>query len=163
MSNQYQLDKWIWSDDDFEQLGFHDATIHAVAFGETQFELSLDIDYIFKWVHPAPGEEFFRFWVAPCTLVFENVYEVRVEAEPYGGPMLSVDELRREDPRTPRNAEHIGKDREWRWTFECHHGDLTFWAVGFRQYVRRPPILQSSQALGLQERGGYSFDRVTSA
>src|SRR5688572_429850 len=44
---------------------------------------------------------------------------------------------------------------EWRWTFECHHGDLTFWSVAFMQYVRRASVLQSSQVLGLQERGGY--------
>jgi hypothetical protein len=75
----------------------------------------------FEWVHPAAGEEFLRFWVAPCTLVFQNVYEVRFEAEWYGGPMLSVDDLSQGDPRTPRNAEHIGRDREWLWTTVREH------------------------------------------
>jgi hypothetical protein len=163
MSDEYELEKWVWDDNDFERMGWHDATIHAVAFGPVQFELSLDIDYIFKWVHPAEGEEFFQFWVAPCTMVFQNAYELGFEAESYGDPLLSVADLHRVDARTPKNATYIGKEREWRWTFECHHGQLSFWAVGFKQYVRKVPILRRLQVLEIGERGGYSFDRSKSA
>jgi hypothetical protein len=159
MAEIYTLEKLVWSDDDFEQLGWHDATIHAIAFGPNDFVLSLDVDYIFKWMEPAAGEEFFQFWVAPCTMVFQNVYDIELEATSYGGPLLSVDELRRSDPRSPKNAAHIGRDCEWLWTFECHHGELSFRAVGFQQYVRRPPILSRMQVLGIMERGGYSFEK----
>ncbi len=46
---QYILEKSIWTDLDFENMGWHDSRIHSVAFGEN-FELIFDIDYIFKWL-----------------------------------------------------------------------------------------------------------------
>jgi len=159
MSDIYKLEKIVWSDDDFERLGWHDATIHALAFGPGDFVLSLDIDYIFKWVEPSPGQEFFRFWVAPCTMVFQNAYDITLEADSYGGPVLSVDDLQRSEARPPKNAAYIGKDSEWLWTFECHHGELSLRAVGFQLYVRRPPVLSKTQSLGVTERGGYSFGK----
>jgi hypothetical protein len=159
VSDKYHLDKYVWRDQDFDQMGWHDATIHAIAFGPAEFELSLALDYIFEWRRPLAGDESFQFWVSPCTLVFENIYEVHLEAESYSSPLLSVTDLQRSDPRTPRNAASIGKDREWLWTFECTHGELSFRAAGFSQYVRCTPLLRSSQALSLSERGGYSFDR----
>ena len=163
MSAAYELEKWVWDDGDFDRMGWHDATIHAIAFGATDFELSLDVDYIFAWVKPAEGEKNFRFWVAPCTLVFQNVYDVRLEAMGCGGPLIEVNELRRDDPRRPKNAEFIGCELEWQWTFDGHHGELGFRSVGFTLYVRRAPVLLDAQVLDLAERGGYSFERGKSA
>lgn len=159
MPDDYTLEKTVWDDGDFDQMGWHDATIHGMAFGPGDFELCLDVDYIFKWVHPPEGEEHFRFWVCPCTIVFENVYDLQLQADPYGGPSLSIDEVARTDPRRPKNAEFVGREAEWLWTIACHHGEIAFRAVGFRQYVRRAPILSQSQALTLADRGGYCFDR----
>lgn len=157
MLEDYKIEKLVWDDSDFDQMGWHDATIHGIAFGPNEFELSLDIDYIFKWVDPVEGEEFFRFWVSPCTLVFQNVYDIRIEVEPYGMPMLEIDNILRRDPKKPKNFEHIGKDTEWHWTLECHNGKISFRSVGFKQYVRRPAVLTQSQSLDLSNRGGYSF------
>ena len=67
---------------------------------------------------------------------------------------MSIDEVTRTDPTKPKNATHIGKDTEWQWTLACHHGEITFRAVGFRQFVRRAPQLTSCQRLELSERGG---------
>jgi len=157
--DEYRLEKTIWDDDDFDEMGWHDATIHGIAFGPGGFELCVDVDYIFKWVNPPEGEEFFRFWVCPCTIVFENVYDLQLQADPHGGPELSIDEVTRTDPRRPKNAEFIDRDTEWLWTIDCHHGEIVFRAVGFRQYVRRAPILSQSQKFALADRGGYCFDR----
>jgi hypothetical protein len=159
MSNHYELEKSIWDDGDFEQMSWHDVTIHGIAFGPGEYELSLDIDYIFSWVHPAEGETYFRFWVAPCTLVFENVYDLHLEADPYGSTMLEVDHIRRNDPRAPKNAEFVGRGVEWQWTLECHNGEVSFRSVGFKQYVRSAPVLTQQQSLDLPLRGGYSFER----
>lgn len=49
--NDYQLEKYLWTEEDFNQMGWHDSNIYAIAFGEN-FEFKLDIDYIFQWVHP---------------------------------------------------------------------------------------------------------------
>ena len=159
MQNDYRLEKTVWDDGDFDQMGWHDATIHGIAFGPGDFELCLDIDYIFEWVHPQEGEEYFRFWVCPCTMVFQNVYELRLEADPCGSPTLSIDEVTRADPRKPTNAEFIGKDTEWQWTLGCHHGEIAFRSTGFKQYVRSAPVLAQSQTLELKSRGGFCFDR----
>jgi hypothetical protein len=162
MTDDYKLEKLVWDDGDFDQMGWHDATIYGIVFGPGEFELSLDIDYIFEWVHPAKGEQHFLFWVAPCTLVFQNVYDLQLSAEPLWVPalsILSVDVVHRTDPRKLINAKYIGRDVEWQWTLECHNGDLSFWSVGFRQYVRRMPVLTTQQALDLSERGGVSYER----
>ena len=49
MPDTYHLEKTIWTDTDFEQMNWHDCPIHAFSFNDN-FELLLDIDYIFKWV-----------------------------------------------------------------------------------------------------------------
>lgn len=130
-----------------------------MAFGQGDFELCLDVDQIFNWMPPPEGEEHFRFWVGPCTMVFENVYELQLQADPYGVPSLSIEEVTRSDTRRPKNAEFASRDAEWLWTISCHHGDIAFRAVGFRQYMRSAPILSQSQVLAMADRGGSCFDR----
>ena len=79
MPEDYTIEKWIWTEADFEVMGWHDNRIYALAFSADTFELILDIDYIFKWINPEPGETFFQFWTAPATLVFQNVYDVEFD------------------------------------------------------------------------------------
>jgi hypothetical protein len=63
-------------------MGWHDATVWAVAFLATDpretldssGELALDIDYIVQWIEPVPPDEYFTFTVAPATLVFNDVW-----------------------------------------------------------------------------------------
>ena len=76
MHQEYELEKWVWTEEDFERMGWHDSRIYALAFSPETFELLLDIDYIFQWINPEPGETFYKFWVAPATLIFENVSDV---------------------------------------------------------------------------------------
>ena len=159
MAGDYILDKLVWDEGDFEEMGWHDATIYGIAFGPGEFEVCLDIDYIFKWVHPKGSDSGYQFWVCPCTVVFENVYDLRIEADPYGGPAMSIDEIRRTESRKPKNAENIGRDLEWLWSIDCHHGEVSFRSVGYKQYVRRAPVLLSRQAIGSEDRGGVCFDR----
>jgi hypothetical protein len=47
--NTYNLDKWVWSDKDFEIMGWHDCPIYALKFDD---KVSLDLDYIFQWNDP---------------------------------------------------------------------------------------------------------------
>ena len=37
----------------FEEMGWHDSLIRSFAFDDENWRLLLDLDYIFKWVHPA--------------------------------------------------------------------------------------------------------------
>ena len=156
MPEEHTLDKWLWTEADFEQMGWHDARVHAVAFVSEAFELAFDIDYVLQWVQPSEDESY-RFWVAPATLVFENVYDVKFDLEPFEA--VEIAELRREDPQRPKNAEFIGRDTEWRWVVETHQGKISLRAIGYKQHFRRAPVLGRTQSLDIAARGGYSFHR----
>jgi hypothetical protein len=67
------LDKTVWTDQDFDHMGWHDVRIHSMAFRLDAFELYFDIDYPFAWVDPEPPSNSYTFWVSPCTWVFSNV------------------------------------------------------------------------------------------
>jgi len=150
---QYHLEKSLWSDVDFENMGWHDCPIYAVSFGQN-FELLLDIDYIFEWV--LKGKKY-KFWTSPCTLVFENVYDVKFDLAMITSGLV-IDNVIRENPGKPRNADYIKRDIEFDWTIETFQGPISFKSAGFRQFVRGKPLFLGTQAIGLKERGGISFD-----
>jgi hypothetical protein len=157
MAEKYELEKWVWTEADFEQMSWHDARIHAIAFLPDSFEFVLDIDYILQWVQPAENETYFEFRVAPATLVFDNVHDLQIELEPFAG--VEIQDIHREDPQKPKNAEYIGRDTEWRWVIEAQEGEISLRAVGYKQYFRSQPIFGSQQSLELDVRGGFSFNR----
>ncbi len=157
MAEKYALEKWIWTESDFEQMGWHDARIHAIAFLPDSFEFVLDIDYILQWVRPAENETYYKFWVAPATLIFDNVHALRIDLEPFAG--VEIQDIHRADPRKPKNAEYIDRDTEWRWVIEAQEGEISLRAVGYKQYFRGEPVFVSGQSLELGVRGGFSFDR----
>jgi hypothetical protein len=96
--------------------------------------------------------------VAPGTLVFENVPEVKIDLETYGG--FSVQSVKRSNPSEPRNPRYKGKQLQWDWLFEGNEGEISFKSVGFTLFFRRPAILLAKrQTLTLEERGGISFER----
>ena len=82
MTDGCALEKWTWTEEDFERMGWHDAQVHAFAFLPESWELLLDLDYILKWVAPSEGESHYSFWSAPATLIFENVADLKIELEP---------------------------------------------------------------------------------
>ena len=157
MKQEYKPEKWIWTEADFEVMGWHDSRIHAIAFSPEDFELVFDIDYIFDWIDPQSNETYFKFWVAPATLVFKNVHEVELEIDSYNGN-LEIDNIKRGDERLPLNAEYIGKASEWLWTIECTEGEIRFRSAAFEEFIRRAPQLTQSQTLDRKTRG-ISFAR----
>ena len=101
-----------------------------------------------------PGEKFYKFWLSPATLLFEDVGEVRMSVEAFGKPILL--NLERSEPATRE-----GYQTTWRWTFDCISGEISFRASGFTQFTRRAPILCGKQVFDVAERGGFSFSRQT--
>lgn len=157
VEHEYKVEKWVWTDADFDEMGWHDSRVHAMAFLPEDFELVFDIDYIFEWVQPKPGETYFKFWVAQATLVFENVYDVELDIDSYNSK-LEIDSIRREDARAPRNVQYIDKGTEWLWVMECQEGEVRFRSVGYKQFIREAPRLGKTQAIDLKVRG-FSFAR----
>jgi hypothetical protein len=157
MPEQYKLEKTLWTDTDFEVMGWHDCPIHGISFNK-DYQLLLDIDYIFKWVL-MKNKKHFQFWIAPCTLIFDNVYDIQFESDHTD---LIIDNISRENPQTPKNSEYIKKDTEYDWIIETTVGEISFKSVGYTQYVRKAPILLRTQDIDMVARGGISFDTIFS-
>jgi hypothetical protein len=153
----FELEKTIWPDADFEQMGWHDVHIHAIAFSTETHEILMDIDYMFAWVDPEAPDRHYTFWMAPCTLIFSNVHGFTANIE--WGLGLEISDVSREDIESPQNADHIKEDKEWKSEFDCQEGALSFHSVGFVQITRRPPKRAKSQFFRWDERGRISFYR----
>jgi hypothetical protein len=63
-------------------MGWHDASIYGLTVEKSEdkwtADFLLDIDYIFHWVHPIPPAQTFTFWVAPCTLIFKECFDLHI-------------------------------------------------------------------------------------
>src|SRR6266566_3790036 len=156
------VEKWIWTDADFEKMGWHDAQLHGIARYEkverdeeegseghySGVELLLDIDYILKWVTSDPK---WKWWVAPSTLVFENAYDFQMR----NGSSLQweISEIVREPAKYPYGVDC------WKW--EIYGTGMVFLAKGYKQYIRQKPILKNFQSFTFEERGGVSFSKQT--
>lgn len=137
--------KHIWTDADFDDMGWHDSRLYSLSFPDENFEFSLDIDYIFQWVQPTSIS--FQFWVSPCTLVFENVIDLKIDIDFSNSITISIIGIERSSDRMSPN----GKAVMWKYAIETDKGILTFLSTGFRQYVRDNPRLIDSQDLGRAE------------
>lgn len=156
MLDEYKIEKWIWTEEDFEKMGWHDTQVYAISFHAETYEIALDLDYIFEWVNPKANETYFNFWIAPATLVFENVYDIKMELDT---TEFELDAVERTDPQRPKNAEYIKRENEWLWSLEAHRGGIEFRSVGYKQYIRRKPVFSKLQKLDSEIRGGISFHR----
>jgi hypothetical protein len=144
--------------DDFDGRAWHDNALYAlrldvgdVARGDWRSDLMLDIDHIVEWICAADGQV--RFRVAPATLTFYHVTDLRIAVDcgDSGGrialEILSIDSLTRERIRDQK----ICFDRPYyRWRIALNSpqgGAITFGASGFTQVLRAEPVLLDQQQL----------------
>jgi len=154
----YKLDKSLLTDVDFDNMNWHDSFIYALTLGKKN-ELIFDIDYIFQWINPTRERNYFNFWVSPCTLVFENVYELKLDIEVSEPFEIEITDIQRDNPQKPKNADYILRDIEYDWTIETNQGEIKFKSVGYKQFVRQTPTLLDKQRIEIEKRNGISFDR----
>ena len=151
------LEKTRWSEADFDDLSWHDNHIHSIHFDCHDFEsrLRLEIDHIVEWTKPNPEE--FAFWVAPASLVFDHVTDLRIDIEFDSSGyqvvihQVSIHQISRE--LVP--VQKICLDRPYYiWTIETNWpaGEISFGASGFSQVLRANPILTGEQQLSTHER-----------
>lgn len=124
----YKLEKTIWTEQDYEQMGWHDASIYGFIFQSDNIDsattdLIFDIDYIFKWVQPVPPKVKFSFWLAPCTLKFENTFALTIDIDRRGGltDMLELADIH-------LLAKTQEKENKWiyEWEIELQDGRIAF-------------------------------------
>lgn len=140
----YELEKRIWTEADFEKMGWHDSLIYKIRLTE---DLELDIDYILQWNKPDLQGLAFTFWVAPATLVFKGVKNLSFEFDTGFEDSFEIEAIERENKN--------------RWTVITRQGDIQFTSDGFEQFIRQDPSFQFGQTISYTERYGYSLDRVT--
>ncbi len=159
METEYQIEKQIWSESDFPTRDWHDNRIYSVAFIQEEEEFRLDIDYIFKWVEPPRGENYFSFWVSPATLCFQKVSDVNLNINIGDGGWyeLQIVEIRKILPEEPPDR-HTDS---WLYEIELTNGSIMVKCAGYKMYVRKPPVHTNSSILSLAERQGISLDKIS--
>ena len=140
----YEIEKRNWTDSDFDKMGWHDNHIYKIRLTE---DLEIDLDYIFKWNQPDIEGLPFTFWIAPATLVFKNIKDLKFEFEIGVEDSFEIEEIERENQN--------------QWTIITRQGDIQFTSDGFEQFIRQDPSFQFGQTISYIERSGYSLDRVT--
>lgn len=156
----FELDKSIWTHDDFENMGWHDANIYGLSIEKSKdnwtADFLLDIDYIFKWVHPIPPVQTFTFWVAPCTLIFKECSDLHIDFETDG---VCIDLMEIADLYLKSKVEQEKNKFVYEWTIELQQGQINLKSYGLEQIVRQKPRHTQGQVLTLDERGGINFGR----
>lgn len=140
----YKLEKQVWTDADFKQMGWHDCNIYKIRLND---DLELDIDYILQWNKPDLEGLPFTFWVAPATLVFKSVQNLTFDFDIGFENAFEIEAIEREG--------------ENRWTIITRQGDIQFNSKGYEQYLRQQPFFEFGQTIPFSERNGYSLDRTT--
>ena len=138
-----------WDESHFDDMSWHDNHVHALAIRGGEHgsgELDLDLDYILEWLRPT--ESTFAFRLAPATLTFHGVYDLRIEidyaAASAGITPFSIDQIAREVAPVTGLV---------RWTVDLNWptGAISFMAAGFRQVLRAAPVVRPSQHLSDDE------------
>src|SRR5262249_10085271 len=133
-------EKYIWTDADFDGMGWHDCWIHAFTADSDpwapRFDFVFDLDYLVRWVIPESSTGEIYFWVAPATLAFHCAREIRVDLYAESAWNLQISELRRIETRLTPD----GISMDTHWEVQTIQGTISLWATGFTQYIRRPPV-----------------------
>lgn len=142
-SMEYTVEKFIWTEADFEQMGWHDVTIYQMAMtGDLEF----DIDYIFRWNEPEVKGFRYTFWIAPCTMAFKEIRELRFDIDVVRSDGYQIDYIERKD--------------DDRWTIVTQNGEISFISEGYEMFVRQQPTFQYNKFIG-PTRDGYTLERIT--
>jgi hypothetical protein len=158
MARVVEIEKWVWTDEDFDRISFHDVRVVAMAGRANDasgwnFSFLLDIDWIVEWLCDQVTRRC-EFAVTPATMVFENVSDVRFSGKSMPGSILDLDRITRRE-----NEKILGASLStWSWHLVGHDGEVELNASGFKLFARKPPVIIASQQLDLATRGGISFD-----
>jgi|SRR5687768_8902613 len=143
----YKLEKQVWTDADFEQMGWHDCNIYKIRLTQ---DLEMDIDYVLQWNKSDLEGLPFTFLVAPATLVFRSVQNLTFDFD-----------IGFEDAFEIEDIERTKSGNHYHWTIITRQGDIQFNSQGYEQHIRQQPFFEFVQNISFIERYGYSLDRTT--
>jgi len=145
------MSEQLWTDQQFDQMSWHDNHVHALRIIEGAHgvgELILDLDYILEWICNAAGN---KFRIVPATLRFLEVSNLRVSLD-YATPAaalgpFSIHAIERQSEGRERYVAQI-----WKILVNWPKGEIVFEAESFEQRVWGVPVLSESQCLRAEER-----------
>lgn len=151
--------KTIWTEADFEIMNWHDNMVHALAITpkEYDYELLFDIDYLFEWIKPEPPNNYYSYVVAPATLSFIGVWDIKTDIETRQSVLepITILEIQRFNERKINNTDFT----TWEWIITLVQGTIKFNGLGYTQYIRRKPIRYETHILEENHRGPISFSK----
>ena len=132
--------KKIWTDNDFDEMGWHDSRLYQLKFPDEDCNFILYIDYIFEWVK---YKDRYKFWVSPCEMVFKNVIDLNLNLLFENSIGIDIDLIKREEMGLTPN----GKMTDWKYQIETDRGRIEFTSTGFEMNLISQPILSKSQSI----------------
>lgn len=134
--------KSCYTQEDLDSISLHDCHVHGIRWSAERFVLSLDLDYIVKWVE---ANERYLFWVAPAEFRFINVVEAKISLE--WTKLLLDCEIQHLHKHEFRSTPSGITEYQWGIELASPHGEMLIWATGFELRLRATPILQATARL----------------
>jgi hypothetical protein len=147
---------------EFADLSWHDNALYGLRLdlgdpsrGDWHADLVLDVDHIVEWLCGVDRQ--MRFRVAPATLTFHDVTDLRITVDCGGSAQialrpLSIDRITRERVQEQK----VCLDRPYhRWRIALNWpegGAISFGASGFTQTLRAAPVVLDQQQLSPADR-----------
>ncbi|MCA8961662.1 MAG: hypothetical protein KDC38_14155 [Planctomycetes bacterium] len=131
-------DRRVWSDEDFEQLSWHDNRIRSIRVRNPAegYDFEVEFDHILEWM---PRGKRYRFLLAPARLSFHDVTGGHVGFDLHYRQDLIILDIARED--IAGEAERREGVRRWRFTLtlEMQRAPIVIEASGFTQRLIGEP------------------------
>lgn len=142
----------IWTDQQFDEMSWHDNHVHGLRIVEGIHgagQLILDLDYILGWEKGEAGE--FQFRILPVILTFNGVFGLRLSLD-YATPTaafgpFSIASIERSVESRPRYDAKL-----WRILINWPVGEISFEAEGYEQRGSGDGIISGDQHLDAQRR-----------
>ncbi|WP_347066851.1 hypothetical protein [Flavobacterium sp. WV_118_3] len=132
----------ILTDENFEEMKWHDNYIHAISFPDENLQFGLDIDYLFDWILDNQDNTY-TFIVSPCVLLFFNVSHLKIDIDFQNIIGLNILDINRINPRLSPNK----KITLWDFEIITDKGLIKFEFSGYKQIVKEQPVFSRSQVL----------------
>lgn len=125
--------RWEWSDQDFENMGWHDSRLYSISLPREDFGIHLDIDYIFDSALQNEGS----YFIAPCTLIFDNVNSLRCEIDSVHLMQSYISQMTKSYIRDANNPVY----KIYEYKIDGNFGRIILQGTGFRMLLRHGPII----------------------
>lgn len=146
MESIMNVNKALWTHEDFSMMTWHDCLLYGIRFED---EVIFDLDYILKWVLD-DAKKTYSYWVAPATLAFHKVNNLKIKIDIDYINGIEIESIKKEKIN----------ESETTWQINAQQGQISFVGSGYTQFIRKEPMLTKNQYLTSEQRCGYCFDQV---